>query len=511
MRRTVAAAGTALALTLAAGASTAAAADPVVMAAGDVACASPGSTTPGKCSQTYTSNLALAQQASPEGLAALLVLGDEQYPNGSLSDFQSYFDPSWGRLRSVLRPAPGNHEYNTSGAAGYFDYFSSIGVPTGARGQGWYSFNVGTWHFISLNSSNGCSPVSCAAGSPQETWLRSDLAANAQPCVVAYWHHPLSNVVKERDMWQDLYDAGVDFVLTGHVHRYSRPTARDPNGTSDSNGPREAIVGTGGDDDNGSGLLKLTLHANSAEWSFVGSGASDSGSATCHGSAPPPPPPPPPPPSKPAPDFESTPEGLTVAFEDQSTNSPTSWTWSFGDGTTGTLQNPVHAYASAGTYTVTLTAKNGGGSASATQRVTVSPAAASPLAGAATATPAAPALAVLAQTASGPSPALGLGLKLRARRVTFDLLRRGLPVVASGPAGQRLNLSITVSQAIARGAHLERRRLVLRTLRRPALAHLRVSARVLAALRAGHGPLTLTISVWRPGRHAVARRFTLRR
>jgi PKD repeat protein len=265
-----------------------AAADPVIMAAGDIACASSGSASPGACSQAYTSNLLLAQQSSSEGLDAVLTLGDNQYESGGLGNFRSYFDPTWGRLRSSLHPTPGNHEYATSGAAGYFDYFGGIGVQVGNRGEGWYSFDVGSWHLIALNSSDACSPVKCTAGSPQETWLRNDLAATQKSCVLAYWHHPLRYAAAEKAMWQDLYDAGADVVLAGHNHTYQKPVARNPSGAADPNGPREVVVGTGGKSGGIYGVLKLTLHADSYDWKFVGSGASDSGSAACHGSSPPP-------------------------------------------------------------------------------------------------------------------------------------------------------------------------------------------------------------------------------
>ena len=226
----------------------AAAADPVIMAAGDIACDSAGSASPGLCSDLYTSNLALDQKNSAGGLAALLALGDTQYANSTVAEYARGFDRSWGRpeLRGVLRPAPGNHEYNTPGASGYFDYFQSIGVNVGARGKGWYSYDVGTWHIVALNSSDVCTKVSCAAGSEQEKWLKADLAASNAPCTLAYWHHPLSTAAAERPMWQDLYDAGVDFVLTGHVHGYKAPRAIDPSGATDANGPREVVVGTGG-------------------------------------------------------------------------------------------------------------------------------------------------------------------------------------------------------------------------------------------------------------------------
>ena len=121
---------------------------------------------------------------------------------------------------------PGNHEYQTAGAAGYFDYFRRIGAQHGARGQGWYSFTVGSWLIIGLNSSDGCRPVSCAAGSPQHNFLRAVLAANTRNCVMAYMHHPVASndmAGRGRPLWELLYGAGVDFVLVGHTHSYRAP------------------------------------------------------------------------------------------------------------------------------------------------------------------------------------------------------------------------------------------------------------------------------------------------
>jgi PKD repeat protein len=282
-------------------------------------------------------------------------------------------------LRNLLRPVPGNHEYNTSGATGYYNYFKSISVGTQfpTFGKGWYSFDVGTWHIIGLNSSDGCQKVSCAAGSEQETWLKHDLAATSQPCILAFWHHALSTAPAERPMWQDMYDAGVDFVLAGHVHSYRAPRAIDPNGNADANGPREVIVGTGGKDGGTYGLLKLTLHANSADWTFVGT-TSNSGSATCHGSTPPPPPPPPPPPAKPQANFTFTTTDLTASFTYQSeqADAPTGIAWDFGDGSSlgdgsDPVPDPTHTYKNAGTYTVKLTVTNLGGSTTTTQKVTL--------------------------------------------------------------------------------------------------------------------------------------------
>ena len=133
---------------LAASSTVARAADPVIMAAGDIACDGPGIATPGDCSHLYTSNLAISQGNSAEGLAALLAIGDLQYENASLAEMQRGFGPTWGRLalRPILKPVPGNHDYQTSDAKGYFDYFRSIGVSVGARGQGYYSYDIGGWH-----------------------------------------------------------------------------------------------------------------------------------------------------------------------------------------------------------------------------------------------------------------------------------------------------------------------------------------------------------------------------
>src|SRR5262245_57710398 len=174
------------------------AADPVIGAAGDIACSSSssnfngGNGTADKCRQKYTSDLLVNQ-----GLAAVLPLGDAQYESGTLSGFQKSYALSWGRVKSITRPAPGNHEYKTTNASGYFDYFNGTGAATGPAGdrtKGYYSFDVGTWHLIALNSTDHCTIVSCAAGSAQEQWLKADLAANANKyCTLAFWHDPRFN------------------------------------------------------------------------------------------------------------------------------------------------------------------------------------------------------------------------------------------------------------------------------------------------------------------------------
>ena len=286
-----------------------AAGDPVVGAAGDIACDpadssyNSGNGTSSTCRQKYTSDLLVNR-----GLAGVLSLGDNQYESGALSAFKTSFDPTWGRAKSIMHPAVGNHEYNTSGAAGYFDYFNGSGVTggrAGDRGKGYYSYDIGAWHLIALNSN--CSKVSCAAGSAQETWLKNDLAQHPAKCTLAYWHHPRfssgshgSNTALQT-IWQDLYNANADLVLSGHDHDYERFAPQNASGAADATrGIREFVVGTGGRShyafsatiansevrsSDTYGVLLLTLHASSYDWKFVpeaGRTFSDSGSTSCH-------------------------------------------------------------------------------------------------------------------------------------------------------------------------------------------------------------------------------------
>ena len=199
----------------------AAAADPVVYAAGDIACAPGSSQTSTTCHERQTSDIILGS-----GAARALVLGDIQYDSATLSNLQGSYNNTWGRIKSITSPVLGNHE--TSGS-GYFDYFYGSGVnsgPFGARGKGWYSLNVGAWHLIGLNSN--CSRVACTAGSEQEQWLRADMAANPTTCTLAYWHHPRwssghdGNGTFMQPIWQALYDGNVDLALVGHSHHYER-------------------------------------------------------------------------------------------------------------------------------------------------------------------------------------------------------------------------------------------------------------------------------------------------
>ena len=246
-----------------------------------------------------------------EATAALLdvlpgtvaALGDLVYPSGRPEEFASCYGPSWGRHAGRTRPAPGNHDYETLGAAGYYSYF---GAAAGPPGQGWHSYDLGEWHVIVLNSI--CGAVGgCHAGSPQEQWLRADLAANPAACTLAYWHNPRFSSAQHgsdaayQAFWQALHDAGADVVLSAHDHVYERFAPQTPSGELDeANGVRQFTVGTGGKSlyDFGAplpttemrnndtfGVLRLTLHPDRYDWEFVpasGGTFTDTGSDTCH-------------------------------------------------------------------------------------------------------------------------------------------------------------------------------------------------------------------------------------
>jgi Calcineurin-like phosphoesterase len=295
-----------------------AASDPVIAAAGDIAC-DPGNTAfnggmgnSNACRQLYTSNLLVNA-----GLAAVLDLGDNQYYCGGYQAFLQSYDLSWGRFKSITHPSIGNHEYLTSGgtgcditndgAAGYFQYF---GTAAGTAGQGWYSFDIGAWHIIALNSN--CTNLSggCGSTSTEYQWLQADLAAHPNQCTLAYWHIPLFSsggraAINSQPFWQLLYRAHADVILNGHDHIYERFAPQDQTGAADpANGIREFIVGTGGADHTTIaslaansevqntttfGVLRLTLHSASYDWQFVpeaGGTFSDSGSQACHANVP---------------------------------------------------------------------------------------------------------------------------------------------------------------------------------------------------------------------------------
>ncbi|HKC47975.1 MAG TPA: Ig-like domain-containing protein [Gemmatimonadales bacterium] len=237
-----------------------------------------------------------------DGIAGTVyTLGDNVYSNGTATEFSQCYDPTWGRHKARTKPAPGNHDYNTAGATGYFGYFGALAGPSG---RGYYSFDLGNWHIISLNSE-----VSMSAGSAQETWLRADLAASTKQCTLAYWHKPRfssgtnhGSLSSAQPLWQALYDFGAEIVLNGHEHNYERFAPQTPTGAADpAKGIREIISGTGGEshyNDEGTplansevfngttfGVLKLTLGAGTYSWQFIpvaGQSFTDSGSGSCH-------------------------------------------------------------------------------------------------------------------------------------------------------------------------------------------------------------------------------------
>jgi chitodextrinase len=277
--------------------------DPVVATAGDIACDpndgrfNGGNGISGACRELATSNILFGTD-----LAAVLPLGDNQYEDATQWKFMQSYDASWGRLMTLTRPVPGNHEYLTQGAAGYYSYFGSrAGDPT----KGYYSFDIGAWHIIALNSE--CANIGgCGAGSPEETWLRNDLNTHSNTCTLAYWHRPRftsgfhGNDDSFATWWFDLYQAHADIVLNGHDHDYERFAPQDDLQHPDPNGVREFVVGTGGQEHEGFvaqapnsqvfnadtfGVMKLTLHSSSYNWQFVpeaGGTFTDSGSDSCH-------------------------------------------------------------------------------------------------------------------------------------------------------------------------------------------------------------------------------------
>jgi acid phosphatase type 7 len=269
---------------------------PVVVSAGDIAvCRTQG-------------DEATAKLVEDIDGATVLTLGDNAYPEGSAEDFNECYEPTWGEFKNRTKPVPGNHEYYTEGARGYFEYF---GDAAGDPEEGYYSYELGSWHIVALNSNCGEAQIRCSPSSTQVRWLEEDLAANAdeEGCTLAYMHHPrFSSGVEHgsyetvEPMWEVLYEAGAEMVLSGHEHNYERFAPQDPSGKADPEGGiRQFVVGTGGgasdypileplansevQNDESYGVLKLTLRPKSYEWRFLsaeGGEFTDSGSARCH-------------------------------------------------------------------------------------------------------------------------------------------------------------------------------------------------------------------------------------
>lgn len=297
-----------------------------LVAAGDIAC-HPSETIdvrppPGSCHHEATSDLVIG--LDPEVVAPL---GDLQYERGFPDDYIGSYAPTWGRFKDITRPAAGNHEYGASddrtSAPGYYGYFGDL---AGDPGKGYYTYELGDWQAIALNSGDiawtlradntlpdDCFPVSCMAGSEQELWLRETLESlPPEKCVVAYWHHPLWSSVRafEYDevapLYQALHDYGVELLLVGHSHAYERFAPMRPDGVADQAGVREFVVGTGGKDRRfgdptpastragsekqllnaeGFGVLELSLHRDRYDFRFVRENGDvlDEGAANCHG------------------------------------------------------------------------------------------------------------------------------------------------------------------------------------------------------------------------------------
>lgn len=262
---------------------------PVVVAAGDIAC-------PDHPCRSHRRTAALIAAIDPR---AVLTLGDNQYPDGALADYRASYDPTWGRFKGRTFPSPGNHEYQTPGAVGYFRYF---GARAHQGNGGNYRFDLGKWQLISINSGGQ------GLGDSALAWLRRGLARDRDRCELAYWHHPLFSSGHEhggdhraRRLWKVLYRAGVDIVLNGHEHNYERFALLNPGGTPRRNGIRQFVVGTGGAGlyslpnegrrgsqrriDDHHGVLRLDLKSRSYEWRFVAVGKRtlDSGRQRCHG------------------------------------------------------------------------------------------------------------------------------------------------------------------------------------------------------------------------------------
>ncbi len=257
----------------------------ILVGAGDIAdCNSPGDE---------------ATAALLDGISGtVFTAGDNAYNDGTVEQFNDCYDPNWGRHKVRTRPSPGNHDYLTAGAGGYFGYFGSA---AGDPSEGYYSYDLGAWHVLALNSN-----ISRGPGSPQIQWLNADLAASSATCTVAYFHHARfssgshQNDSTQATFWDELYAAGADVVLVGHDHDYERFAPQDPNATADpSNGIRQFVVGTGGRSlrsfgttrpnsefryNADHGVLKLSLYDGGYDWQFISTDGvvHDSGSDTCH-------------------------------------------------------------------------------------------------------------------------------------------------------------------------------------------------------------------------------------
>ena len=263
----------------------------VLVGAGDIA----------RCGALEDEATALLLSETP---GMIFTVGDNVYPSGTAEEFERCYGPSWGWHKSRTRPTPGNHDYASHRAIPYFDYFGSA---AGESLKGHYSYDMGAWHIVALNSICGREEGRCEVGTEQEGWLRADLAADDHRCTLAYWHHPLFSSGwhggdrRVGTFWDLLYEEGAEVVLSGNDHDYERFAPQDPAGTLDeARGIRQFVVGTGGAalrefreprpnsevrNADSHGVLKVTLLEDGYEWEFLpiaGDSFTDSGSGSCH-------------------------------------------------------------------------------------------------------------------------------------------------------------------------------------------------------------------------------------
>jgi acid phosphatase type 7 len=278
--------------------------DPILVGAGDISsCLNDGDERTAQ----------LLDQVVAGGIETVVfTAGDDAYENGTIEEFQQCYGPTWGRHKDRTRPALGNHEYQTADASGYFQYF---GAAAGDPAKGYYSFDLGGWHIVVLNTNDHCNKLSCDAASDQEKWLRSDLEASNAFCTLAIWQDPrfsssarAGGSHRVKPFWDALYEHGAEAVVNGDEHNYERFAPQTPIGSPDAEfGIREFVAGTGGNgldiieeprqagseiiSDDTYGVIKFTLHPGSYDWEFIpeaGLEFRDTGSGVCHAAPPPP-------------------------------------------------------------------------------------------------------------------------------------------------------------------------------------------------------------------------------